>query len=407
MGRSGTNLPRMADYNQRVILDQIRRSRAGISRVEIASATGLSVQTVSNLVTRLLEAEFVVEGERQAVVRGKPRTNLHVRPGVRYAVGAHIDPIAVTLTLVDLSGQIRERVIRQTPRGPDAVVAVIAAETAKLVATVEADLVLGLGVAAPGPLDTHRGRVIHPPLMQDWGDVPLRDRLQQETALATFLDKDVSAAMMAELWQSEHDLSGTTVFAYLGYGCGFAFARKGELFTGSSGNAGETGHLIVDSAGPLCWCGQRGCIGISSSMDYLVEQGIDRGVLPPFEIDPTAWEIDERMSALAAAAHEGSEAAREILTVAARRVAHGIVLVSDLVDADHVVGGGLNWDRLAPYLRDAAVAEFRSQGTLRELHGVEVDGTGLGVWVGAVGAASLVLDALFTPRPSTLIAATN
>ena len=81
----------MGAYNQRVVLDQIRRTRAGVSRVELVSATGLSAQTISNVVSRLVELGLVVEGDRQILGRGKPRTMLHLRAGAGFALGAHIE----------------------------------------------------------------------------------------------------------------------------------------------------------------------------------------------------------------------------------------------------------------------------------------------------------------------------
>ena len=404
-GRRGTNLPRMGDYNQRVVLDQIRRSRAGVSRVELVAATGLSAQTISNVVTRLVELGLVVEGDRQILGRGKPRTMLHLRAEGGFALGAHIDPVLVTLALVDLTGAVRVQSVVETPFGPDAAVAVIAQQVAELIeaAGVDRSQILGFGVAAPGPIDADRGHVIHPPLLAGWGDYPLRDRVAQATGFETVIEKDVSAAMAAELWQGQHNLAGTTLFAYLGFGIGFAFSRHGELLPGTSRNAGEIGHLIVDADGPQCDCGNRGCIGVSASLATLVGEAVDAEVFPADTPRETPRELDAGMAALVAAGAEGNEAAIEILATSARRIAHGIMVVADLLDADHVVFGGVNGDRLEPYLLEAASTEFSSHASLRELHGVGVGGSAVGTWVGAVGAASIVLDAAFTPKASTLV----
>lgn len=403
-GRRGTNLPRMGDYNQLVVLDHIRRARDSVSRVELAAATGLSGQTISNVVGRLLDQGLVHEGERQITGRGKPRTLLHLRPGAGFALGAHIDPVSVTIVLIDLAGTVVERSVTTTPDGSSAVVAAIAAEVARMRALVPGGEVVGLGVAAPGPIDPEAGRVIHPPLMPSWGDVPLRDRLADATGLPTLLEKDVAAAMAAELWQGQHVLGGTTLFVYLGFGIGFAFAREGEVLAGSSRNAGEIGHLIVDADGPPCLCGNRGCLGVSVALDRLVSEAVAGGVLPTTTARATPVELDVAMAALAAAGAAGDVVARGILDRAARRVARGIVVVSDLMDASSVVVGGANWERLEPFLAEAARTEFAGHATMRELHGVEVGGTALGPWIGAVGAASQVLDAAFTPHASVLVA---
>src|SRR4051794_22645959 len=105
----GSNLSRLGDLNQVELLDTVRRTRAGISRVELATETGLTAQTVSNIVRRLLAEDLVVESGRvQSSLRGKPRTLLKVRPSARFAVGVHVDPATLTFVLIDLEGRVRQ-----------------------------------------------------------------------------------------------------------------------------------------------------------------------------------------------------------------------------------------------------------------------------------------------------------
>ena len=104
MGR-GSNLSRLGDFNQTVVFDAIRRTPGGISRVELVAETGLTAQTVSNIVRRLLDQELIVEtGRVQSAVRGKPRTLLRVEPSARFAVGVHVDPATLTYVLIDIEG---------------------------------------------------------------------------------------------------------------------------------------------------------------------------------------------------------------------------------------------------------------------------------------------------------------
>ncbi len=387
-----------------VVLDQIRRAD-GVSRVELAASTGLALQTISNIVSRLLDQRLVVEGERRIEGRGKPRTMLHLDPQGAYALGVHVDPVVVTAVLVDLDGGVVERQSIETPVGPDAVVEAVADAVSVMLeaATVERDAVLGLGVAAPGPIDLASGRVIHPPLLEGWLDVPLRDALAAATGFDVILEKDVSAAMTAELWRGNRMLTGTSLFFYTGFGVAAAIAHDGELFAGTSRNAGEIGHLIVDSDGPLCWCGQRGCIGASAAPATIVGEAVVRGSLDPRTPQRTPRELDAALTAVCVSAAGGDEVASDVLRTAARRVARGITVVADLVDAGVVVLGGPSWERLAPTFVPVVRAELAEHATLREMHAVEVLGSAVGESVGAVGAASRVLDDAFTPRPSGLV----
>ncbi|WP_240930610.1 ROK family protein [Isoptericola sp. BMS4] len=408
MGR-GTNLPRVGDFNQRVVLDRIRRADDGVSRVELAASTGLSLQTISNIVSRLLARRLVVEGERRVEGRGKPRTMLHLDPRGAYALGVHVDPVVVTAVLTDLDGEVVSRRALATPAGPDALVAAVADGVRELLADAGVDRadVLGLGVAAPGPIDMPSGRVIHPPLLDGWVDVPLRDALADATGLEVLLEKDVTAAMVAELWRGNRMRQGTSLFFYTGFGVGAAVAHDGEVFAGTSRNAGEIGHLIVDSDGPRCSCGNRGCIGRCAAPDTLVDEAVETGILPASTARSTPAELDAALTEVCRLAAAGRPAAERVLRTSARRVARGITIVADLLDAGVVVFGGPSWARLAPVYVPVVRAELAAHATLREMHPVEVLGSAVGDDVGAVGAASLVLDDAFAPRPSGLVGRTG
>jgi hypothetical protein len=202
--RRGTNLPRMGDFNESVVLDAIRRVPAGLSRVELIELTGLSAQTVSNICRRLLDTGLAREAGTSSTGSGKPRRLLQVNAEARYAVGVHLDPAVVTLVVLDLLGRVVARAQRPTPQAadPDHTLAEMGESINALVAEsgVPPGAILGLGIAAPGPVDVAAGLVIAPPELVGWGRVPLRDQLGEATGLPVLLDKDVIAAAVAERW---------------------------------------------------------------------------------------------------------------------------------------------------------------------------------------------------------------
>ena len=101
---SGTNLPRVGSYNVNVVLSSVQASE-GISRVEIAKQTGLTAQTVSVIVRRLIQQGIIEEGGSLPSKGGKPRTPLRINPTAAYAVGIHFDPLGVSMVVVDMTGQ--------------------------------------------------------------------------------------------------------------------------------------------------------------------------------------------------------------------------------------------------------------------------------------------------------------
>jgi predicted NBD/HSP70 family sugar kinase len=407
--RRGTNLDRVGGFNDTVVLDAIRRADERLSRVEIAAATGLSGQAISNITRRLLDAGLVREAGRQkSAGLGKPRTLLELEPTGQYAVGVHLDPAVVTVVVLDLTGRVVARRRTETPAStddPDVMIAGIAAtvEEVILAAGAPRERVVGVGIAAPGPIDVERGVVVDPPNLSAWHLVPLRDALRERTGLPVLLDKDVTAAASAEKWAGGPNGRGSFVFFYLGTGVGAGLVIGDEVVRGSSSNVGEIGHVIVDPDGPLCFCGRRGCVGQTSQPRYLVQQAIQAGVLAQgIDLDDR-HAVDIAFTELCARAGAGFGAARDIITTLAGRIAKVVEDIANLLDLERVVFGGPLWDQLAPFFDEFVRAALVERFLVRSVHPFQVTGTSLGADVGAVGAAALVLDHTFSPNPSVLL----
>src|SRR5690349_1685315 len=178
--RRGTNLPRMGDFNLTVILEAIRRSSGGLSRVELAQIVGLSPQTISNISRRLLDQQLIVEAGKEGSGPGKPRTILRLNPAGMYAVGVHLDPAVITFVVLDLLGDVVKHSRMATPGGdPAGVITSIAEQIQSLIeeSGVDASKIAGLGVAVPGPIDLDEGSVVEPPLLTRWNRVRIREAL--------------------------------------------------------------------------------------------------------------------------------------------------------------------------------------------------------------------------------------
>jgi predicted NBD/HSP70 family sugar kinase len=409
-GRRGTNLPRIADFNQAVILDAIRHAPDGLSRVELAERTGLSAQSVSNITRRLLDRELITEaGTLVAAGRGKPRTLLRLHPTGHFAIGVHIDPTVTTVALLDFVGDVvaSVRTLPASATSPPRLVAAITEAADGLVAStgVDAGRVLGLGIAAPGPLDPGAGVVLEPPLLPEWNRVGLRELLHEATGYPVVLHKDAAAAALAELWRGPRGSAAALtdfVFLYLGTGLGAGIVMGGELIGGSTNNAGEIGHLMVTADGPRCLCGQRGCVGAACRPRNLVAEAADAGLLPRPAPGAGDREIDELFTRLCGLAGRDTPA-RRILEAGAFRLARAAATVSNLLDVRAVVFGGPIWDRIADVFLPIVSDTLLTTTEARQVHPVTALGSSLGADVGAIGAGCLVLEHAFSTRPSTLL----
>lgn len=404
--RRGTNLPKMGDFNQAVILDSIRRAVEGLSRVELAASAGLAAQTVSNICRRLLDADLIVEAGKETLGPGKPRTILRLNPRGMYAVGLHIDPAVTSYVLLDAVGKTVLSREEATDLEGDPVVAVLAmgAQIRTLIEAsgVDQSRIIGVGVATPGPVDAATGTVVDPPHLPGWKRVPLQDLLQEATGLAVVVEKDVTAAAIAELWAESSVSACNFVFVYIGTGIGAGLVLDGHVVRGSSGNVGEIGHIIVDPDGPPCDCGRRGCVKVACMPETIVAQARDAGILPGIDqLSPAP--LMEDLAIVVQAAENGEPCAMELMERSAARMTGAISVLSNLLDVDRVVLGGPFWPVLAATYLERVPAQLTQLSVTSSVHSVEVVGTRLAAGEEAVGAAYLVMEKTFGPNAAHLL----
>lgn len=391
-GRRGTNLPRVADYNQMLVLDLVRRT-TGISRVELVQHTGLTAQTLSNITRRLLGAGLIRESGRENIGTGAPRTLFEVEATGRYSIGLHIDPARLTCIVLDLAGEVVASNVRPTPNTADPadVIEEIAAAISALIeeTAVPAPRIAGIGVATPGPLDVARGVVIDAPNLPGWELVDLRQDLEARMGYTVIIEKDATAAALGETWSSQA-ASRNMAFVYLGTGVAAGIILDGDVARGASSNIGDIGHMSGAPDGPLCYCGGRGCLATTAMPASIVGEAVDRGALDQVDLDdPRAVEI--ALAELGRLAADGRPAAAEILDHVAHSFGRVAGQLANALDLDAIVFGGPQWPTFETSFLRVVPGEVENLFVHRALHGVTVRGTSIGEHVGAVGAASLAM----------------
>ena len=406
--RTGTNLGRVGGYNRAVILDAIRR-QDGISRVELAEQTGLTSQTVSNIVRKLLDDGLVTEIGRAPSRGGKPRTALRVRPEAYYSIGVHLDPDVTVTVLVDLAGQILARRRRPSPGSgdPARLVRVVARGVDALIesAGIDRARLLGLGVAVPGPIDVSLGMVVEPPNLANWHQVALRDAFAAAVGLPVVVDNDATAAAIGERWAGGAERAGSFLFVYLGAGVGGGIVEADQVLRGDTGNAGEFGHIIVEPDGLPCRCGSAGCLEAYCSPAALLNDLVlrhGRRSAQRLGLSLRTDRVRADCARLCRAARTGDTAAREVVMRCAGRIAQAALSAVNLLDVSRIVLGG---DAFAPafdLLRDEIDRRVNSASIARRVRTVAVEASLLGADTGAIGAATVVLHGRYAPGWSLL-----
>ncbi|HEX8105191.1 MAG TPA: ROK family transcriptional regulator [Solirubrobacteraceae bacterium] len=241
------------------------RAHGTVSRAEIARETGLSRSTVSTLVAELMEAGLVVErGERGGGGAGRPPVMIALDSSAGVAIGIDFAHMSVRVAIADLASRVLGETERELDVDHGAIEALDAA--AEIVdellgeAGVERERVLGAGMGLAGPIDHARGRVHPSAILPSWVGVEAQAEMEARLGVPVRLENDANLGALAEAAFGAGRGAATFIYLMMSGGIGAGMFLGGRLFRGATGMAGELGHTFVEDNGPLCRCGNRGCL---------------------------------------------------------------------------------------------------------------------------------------------------
>ncbi|MDP6598189.1 MAG: ROK family protein [Candidatus Poribacteria bacterium] len=182
----------------------------------------------------------------------------------QYLVGIDIGGTKLATVVADNNGTILHKVRQPTEAGygSDYVVSKLIKMVDQTLALVEISRsqISAIGISCGGPLDTKTGIVYSPPNLPDWDAVPLKKILTTEFQVPTVIENDANASAYAEWKFGGGQGYDEVVFMTMSTGIGAGIVSKGQIYHGASDCAGEVGHQILIPNGPLCGCGNRGCL---------------------------------------------------------------------------------------------------------------------------------------------------
>lgn len=402
--RGGTNLPQVRDYNQSVVLEAIRVA-SGISRIELAQSTGLTAQTVSNIVKRLINQQLVIEVGRGTSGGGKPRTRLRVNAAAGYSIGMQLDRDETSLVLVDLNGAVvcHLRTPTEQEHGPLRIIEQLADGVDSLVreSHIAPELLLGIGIAVPGPLDHVQGIIYEPPNLTGWNEVPLKALVEARVGYPVVVDNDATAAAIGERWTGGARTARNFAFVYIGLGIGIGAGLfiENRVYRGSTTNAGEFGHINVDPVGPPCSCGSNGCLEIVCNTQTLVA-AVQQQLANNQPSSLQAHEHPEQLSYkdICRAVLSGDDLAVRSTRQMAQIVGRAVVGMVNLLDIELVVLGGKALRDIGSIYQQEIQQVLNDTMVARKRRKVQVELSRVGEDAAAVGAAALVLYECYTPQ---------
>ncbi len=368
-------------YNRRVLLHALRLSD-GLSRVELARATGLTRQAIANIVEELIAAGLVREVGRRKTRRGQPPIVVELAKEGGFAVGVRIDVECYDAVVVDLAGDPIETRHGRTPaHDEDGMLDFLTRLHGELARRHGAERCLGLGLVTPGPFDARWPGAPIPGAIPALQSRLVAAALAARTGTDVLLENDATAAALGEKLYGEARNLTNFFFVFVGEGVGGGMVVNGDPYRGTRGNAGELGHLVVDPSGPACYCGNRGCLGEYASLGSLARMLAEDGA-------------GDRPDARAAVEERWLDGAARALSIA-------LAGVENLLDPETVILGGTAPPDLLRRL--LARLDPLRPSVRAGLEGERLRLSALGERSAALGASALPLLAATSPSPLQLV----
>ena len=393
--------PILLNASEAEIIRAIRK-KGKLARYDVSEITGWSKAKTSQEVNSLIAKGYIVDLEEGYSSGGRKPRLLQLNPTLGYVIGVDIGATSLDLVLAGIDGSILQRVSEPSDvrLSPEVVLGRCNELMLDLVKANNLDNVdiLGIGIGVPGPVDFSRGVLVAPPLMPDWENFPIREAFQHSFRSAfVVVDNDVNVMALGEKYYGDAEGLDHFIYIKIGTGIGSGIVSNGKLHRGSNGCAGDIGHICVDKQGPICRCGNRGCLEAMAAGPAISEKAMiaakngESEYLSALFVKNGGKLTPEDVSA---ACREGDEAALNIIRSSGQMIGDVVAGLVNFFNPSHIfIGGGISnfGNHLLVSIRRAVL---RRSLPLATTH-LQINFSEIGPDAGIKGVVALVLEYLF------------
>ena len=356
------------DINARIMLNLVRKLQP-ISRASLARQSGLQRSTVSAITEQLIADNWLREGDTGHLPRGRKPKFLHLNEERGGIIGINVRPSYTHVALANLAGRFLVQDSMPTPASAGEFVDQIS-ERIRQLKNERPDMAYeGIGVSLPGRVDPRTNRFVFAPNL-GWHEEDLKHRLESSTGLSVDLENEANACALSEYWFGRHpEGAGNVIVIAVSEGIGTGIILNGQLVRGSTGLAGEFGHVTLSEDGPMCSCGNRGCWEVFASNQAAVRYYAEGAATNKNgKHKSAAARANFRFEDILTLAEQGDLAAVEAIDRMAHYLGLGVaMLVTGLAPDSIVVVGEVTraWDRVGTIVTETAKQHSFTQANTR------------------------------------------
>ncbi len=260
--------------NINLIIDTIRNNK-GITRIELASLSGLSGMSITRIVSLLLDNDFIYEDGEVSNKRGRPAKLLHINPRAFYTLTIYIDVNTLIIAVVDLNNLIilQSNVNSNEINTMEDYIDAAYEEYEKMIKE-HRDIKEGIkciSVVCSGVVDNKKNEVIISAQLK-WRNAKIGEYTKKKFGITTIVDNDVKSALIGEISYNSKYNDINLAYMDIGYGIGVGLWIGGQILRGTNNSAGEIGHITIDYNGLQCECGRRGCLNTALNIKSFINR---------------------------------------------------------------------------------------------------------------------------------------
>jgi len=358
----GNRLSDVKKANKRLLYECIRDEEL-VTITELEHMTKLSRPTIVELVHEMEKEGKIVKAGLGTSRGGRSPMLYRINECAAFAMGIDVEIPAIRMAISDLRGRPICTSIRQCPPDSDAnqVLSHLLYQAEDLLkeSGINKEKLLGIGVGIPGIIDRRNNYAVVLERIKGWENIPIGEIIEDHIGRPVQICNDVDLLARAERSLFPENALPNMLYIMIRSGIGMSIWMDGKLLQGEWGNAGRVGHMLVNTEGPACLCGSRGCLAL-----YIGEKSMRR-----MYRESSGKEVGS-IKDLLTLANSGDSAAIKVMETAGHYLGIGIVNVANLFDIAHiVVSGPFELSRLLKEVEPAIKA--REQHMHRKIHVVE------------------------------------
>lgn len=272
LNKKGSNAYSIKQNNRALILNIIKHNDR-VSRVDLSKLTGLSKGGITPIINELINLRLIRESGISDTKSGRKPITLEINPSGCHAVAVDFSRKRFSVSLINLKGEISDIRIYDylASDNLDNILKQLKFSVMNLIKGNTGKRIIGIGIAAPGPLDYIHGIILSPPNFFGWSNIPIKSIMEEWFGIPTFLDNNANAHGLSEKYYGAGRAYHNFIHVVVDEGIGASIILNDKIYRGRGGLGSEIGHMLINIEGPRCECGNNGCLEMYADIPVLLK----------------------------------------------------------------------------------------------------------------------------------------